>query len=268
MARLRERISSGRLVPPPVLSRLVLGTGEILSEDGCWTLTLPRADRNHYSDAQLQDYAGLARRDFPWRPPLAFAIRARLSPQTRGTAGFGFWNNPLAPLGGIPALPQAAWFLWASPPSAMELAQGIPGSGWKAATIDACRPAALRWAPLAPAVLLACRHPGVRRRLWPRVQRALAVDERVLRHDPDEWHTYEIIWLRDRVIFGVDGRRVLVSRDAPRGPLGLVIWIDNQWARVTPAGSIGWGLLDTEAPQSLQWSDLRIICSGLAPEEA
>lgn len=268
MAQPRERISSGHAVSTPLLDRLLLGTGEIYSKEGTWTLTLPRAGRDTYSDAQLHDYAGLARRDFPWRPPLALSIRARLSPQTRGTAGFGLWNNPLAPLGGIPALPQAAWFLWASPPSALELAQDVPGYGWKAATIDAGRPAALAWAPLAPVVLLACRHPWLRRRIWPRVQRALAVDEQVLEHDPAVWHTYEIIWLVDRVRFGVDGHQVLVSRTALRGPLGLVIWIDNQWARVTPSGLFGWGLLDTQAPQSLEWSDLRIVCSCLAAKEA
>jgi hypothetical protein len=247
---------------------LLLGTGELRSEESHRALTLPHASCDIYSDAQVHDYAGLARRDFPWRAPLAFSIRARLSPHLQGTAGFGFWNNPLAPLGGVPALPQAAWFLWASPPSAMELAQDVAGYGWKAATIDAARPAALAWAPLAPAVLLACRHPALRRRIWPRVQQALAVDERHLSIDPGVWHTYEIFWFRDRVIFGVDGHRVLVSRSAPRGPLGLVIWNDNQWARVTPSGSFGWGLLDAQAPQSLEWADLRIISSALAPEEA
>jgi hypothetical protein len=248
----------------PPLDKLLLGSGEIHVENRHWTLALPYASSELYSDAQLHDYAGLARRDFPWRAPLSFSIRARLSPHLQGTAGFGFWNNPL---GGVPALPQAAWFLFASPPSDMRLAQDVPGHGWKAATIDAGRLAALGWAPFAPAVLLVCRHPGIRRRLWPRVQRALAVDECQLELDAATWHTYEIVWLRDRVLFGVNGRRVLASRVAPRGPLGLVIWIDNQWARVTPRGSFGWGLLDAQAPQSLQWTDLRIV-SGFAPEEA
>lgn len=255
-----DHSSFGPSIPESAFGRLLLGTGQIHSVGDHCRLTLPQASHTAYSDAQLHDYAGLARRNFPWQAPLAFSIRARISPQTQGTAGFGFWNNPLAPLGGLPALPQAAWFLWASPPSAMEMAQDIPGYGWKAATIDAGRPAALGWVPLAPAVLLACRHPGLRRRIWPHVQRALAVDECQLLHDPGAWHTYELIWLRDRVIFGVDGRQVLVSRTAPRGPLGLVIWIDNQWARVTPSGSFGWGLLDAQLPQSLEWSDLRIIC--------
>ena len=263
MARSDRRIPSGRLATGPPLRELILGTGEIHYEDGRTTLRLPSAGRETYSDAQLHDYAGLARSDFPWRPPLALSIRARLSGDIQGTAGFGFWNNPL---GGVPALPQAAWFLLASPPSAMELAQDVPGSGWKAATIDAGRPAALGWAPFAPAVLLACRHPGLRRRIWPHVQRALSVDERLLVLEPGDWHTYEIFWFRRRVIFGVDGHQVLVSRHAPRGPLGLVIWIDNQWARVTPSGSFGWGLLDAATPQSLEWTDLRIVCSGFAPE--
>jgi hypothetical protein len=111
-------------------------------------------------------------------------------------------------------------------------------------------------------VLLACRRPVWRRVLWPHVQRALAVDEAMLDLDPSAWHSYQLIWLHDRVIFGVDGRQVLVSRSAPRGPLGLVIWIDNQWARVTPAGAFGWGLLDVPVPQWLEIEDLWIASTA------
>jgi hypothetical protein len=117
----------------------------------------------------------------------------------------------------------------------------------------------LAWAPLAPLVLALCRHLGFRRRIWPRVQRALAIDESLLASDLSAWHTYQLFWLRDRVLFSVDGHTVLRSRWAPRGPLGLVLWIDNQWARVTPAGSFGWGLLDVDEPQSLVCEDIRII---------
>src|SRR5688500_8067294 len=117
MARRSKRGSSGRIVSNPPLDRLLLGSGAIHAGDGEVGLVLPHARRDVYSDAQLHDYAGLARRDFPWRSPRSFSIRARLSPSLQGTAGFGFWNNPLAPLGGLPALPRAAWFIWASPPS-------------------------------------------------------------------------------------------------------------------------------------------------------
>lgn len=241
------------------LQQLLLGGATIRREHEAYRLCVPEVAGAGYADAQLHDYAGLRRPDYPWRAPLWLSLRARLSLEIGGTAGFGFWNNPLPPLGGLPALPQAAWFLWASPPSNMALAEGIPGHGWKAATIDAGRGRAIPWAPLAPFVLLLCRFPGVRRRIWPRVQRALAIDEQILDIDRSIWHRYDLWWLRDRVIFGVDGREVLVSRAAPRGPLGLVIWIDNQWARVTPTGSLGWGLLEVERPQWIEIDGLRIV---------
>lgn len=193
---------------------------------------------------------------------MSFSVRARLSSPLRGTAGFGFWNNPLPARGGLPALPQALWFLFASPPSEMELAHGVAGQGWKAATIDAGRWPALLWAPVAPLVLLACRWAPIRRWLWPVVQQALAIAEKELALDYTQWHTYQLIWLRDRVIFGVDGHQVLETPQGPRGPLGLVLWIDNQWARVTPDGRFGWGLLDVDEPQWLQYEDLQIRSAG------
>ena len=72
------------------------------------------------------------------------------------------------------------------------------------------------------------------------------------------WHRYDVYWLRERVVWGVDGHVVHAADVSPRGPLGLVIWIDNQWARVTPAGSFGAGLLANAAPQWLEYRDLRI----------
>ncbi len=241
------------------LQQLLLGSGSIRRDGNRWRLELPEAPPETYGDAQLHDYGGLRRGDFRWRAPLWLSVRARLSPEIHGTAGLGLWNNPLSPLGGLPALPQAAWFLWASPPSNMALAWDVPGHGWKAATIDAGRWQALMWAPFAPLVLLACRLPSVRRVLWPWVQQSLAIDEVLLDFDWTAWHTYDLWWLRGRVVFGVDGHRVLVSRASPRGPLGLVIWVDNQWARVTPAGSFGWGLLEVRAPQWMEIEEFRIV---------
>ena len=42
---------------------------------------------------------------------------------------------------------------------------------------------------------------------------------------------------------------------APRGPLGFVAWVDNQWAVATPRGRFGWGLLAS----SEQWLDLGVV---------
>src|SRR5215470_16049731 len=136
----RTQISGGRL---------------IVTQEGL-RLALAGAQPDRYADAQIDDYGGLPRRRFPWRPPLRLMVQARASGPLAGTAGFGFWNNPLSPLReGWPALPSAIWFFHASPPSDMPLARGVPGQGWKAACIDATQPAALAWAPLALPIVLA-----------------------------------------------------------------------------------------------------------------
>ncbi len=234
------------------------GGGQVAQADQGIRLTLPAATARTYADAQLDDY-GNSRR-FAWRPPLEMAVRARFSSgRILGTAGFGFWNNPFTPLGGLPALPRAAWFFHASAPSDMALAEGVPGRGWKAACIDATRPAALAWAPLAPLVLGLNHVPALRRRLWPRVQQALCIHEALLDLAMEEWHDYQMSWQAGGVTFVVDGKTVLQADDAPRGPMGFVAWVDNQYAIVTPRGRLGWGLLDVSAPQWMELSEWRIV---------
>ncbi len=129
-----------------------------------------------------------------------------------------------------------------------------PASGWKAASIDATRPSALALAPFAPFVLLLNRSRRFYRRLWPIVQRGLRIEEQLLPLDlmPD-WHTYSIEWTHDRAVLSVDDRIVLKTDRPPRGRMGFVAWIDNQYAIVTPTGRLGFGLLDVPASQ---WIDL------------
>ncbi|HJZ49126.1 MAG TPA: hypothetical protein VKE41_18240 [Roseiflexaceae bacterium] len=232
-----------------------VGGGRLMLRNEGLRLIVAGARRTNYSDAQIDDYAGLARRRFPHRPPLRLTVRARASERLAGTAGFGFWNNPFSPLGGAPGLPAAVWFFFASPPSDMPLALGVPGHGWKAACIDATRPAALAWAPLAPTVLLANRVPAFYRRIWPRVQRGLRVAEASIPALDRHWCEYTIEWRADAARFLVDGAVVLETQRPPRGPLGFVAWVDNQWMVATPHGRFGWGLLDAEA----QWLDLACI---------
>src|SRR5512147_1133048 len=118
-------------------------------------LVLPGEARERYSDAQLDDYGFPSARSFLHRPPFSLSMRARFSSQNiLGTAGFGLWNHPFAPNGGLPRLPRALWFFYASPPSNMQLALDVPGFGWKAAAIDATRPSALALIPFAPLSLL------------------------------------------------------------------------------------------------------------------
>ncbi len=243
----------------------LVGQGIIKPAASGIRLSLPSAAAQIYSDAQIDDYSFLPRRRLPWQPPVQLAVRARFSSgHIAGTAGFGFWNNPFTPLGGLPALPRAAWFFYASPPSNMALAEGVPGNGWKAACIDATQWTALAWAPAAPFVLALNQFPSLRRRLWPRVQRALRISEALLKVNMEEWHDYQLFWQPDSVTFQVDSSIVLQTDHAPRGPMGFVAWVDNQYAIVTPWGQLGWGLVGVEQPQWMEMSELVID----APQEA
>lgn len=234
----------------PQLKPFLAGAGQIDHD----RLLLPNATRERYSDAQLDDYAHLPRRSFPHRPLFRVSLQARFSSSNiLGTAGFGLWNHPFAPGGGLPALPRALWFFYASPPSDMQLARGVPGFGWKAASIDATRPSALALAPFALPVILLNRSRRIYRKIWPIVQRGLRIEEKSLPLDllPD-WHTYSIEWRIDRAVLSVDGRVVLETNRPPRGRMGFVAWIDNQYAIVTPTGRLGFGLLDVPSPQWLE----------------
>jgi len=114
-------------------SAFVRGTGALEEGDGALRFVTTDANAAQYSDAQIDDYQALSRRNFLWRPPLRMSVRARFSHPAgalRGTAGFGFWNDPFMMTGPRkPALPRALWFFtprrrqiwlwpWMSPASA------------------------------------------------------------------------------------------------------------------------------------------------------
>jgi hypothetical protein len=73
-----------------------------------------------------------------------------------------------------------------------------------------------------------------------------------------ETHTYTIDWLADGVTFAVDAQVIHQSPLAPRGPLGFIAWIDNQYALVTPQGQFGFGLLPVPHKQVLILEHIRI----------
>ena len=239
----------------------IAGHGQVTQIDSITRLSLPKTDKSIYSDAQLDNYAGLPRRLFPQRPPVYLSLRARFSSENiLGTAGFGFWNHPFAPNSGSPTLPRALWFFFASPPSNMQLALDVPGFGWKAAAIDATRPAALAIAPLAPLVLLLNQSRKIHRKIWPFVQRRLHIAEQPLDLSiMSAWHSYSIDWQTNRVQFRIDDQIVLNTDRSPRGPLGFVAWLDNQFAVVTPRGQINFGLLNIDHEQWLEIDDLRFV---------
>ena len=65
--------------------------------------------------------------------------------------------------------------------------------------------------------------------------------------DVTQWHRYRLKWRETRASFEVDNVQVFESLVSPNPPLGLVIWIDNQYAAFTPEGKIGMGVLQNEA---------------------
>lgn len=235
------------------------GQGAITCSDAGLHLINKGAEDHTYSNAQIDDYQHRTRRHFLWHPPLTFLIRARFSPQLTGTAGFGFWNDPFAMTGGrTPTLPRAIWFFLSAPPSDLALAQNVPGWGWKAATIDAWRWPFLLLAPTAPVAFLLMRIPWLYRRLWPLAQAAIGVSEALLDVDMTQWHTYRLAWSQHQARFLVDEELVLECARSPRGPLGLVLWLDNQYMVVTPQGRFRHGLVAKSQEQWMHIEWLRI----------
>ncbi len=250
------------MIPFNHLRPLLVGNSQLTPTATGWRLANGQTAANRYTNAQLDDYQGLPRHRFPWRPPLTLTLRARFShpvDQVRGTAGFGFWNNPFG-LGRQqwPTLPRAIWFFFSSPPSNMALALDVPGPGWKAATIDAWRWPFFLLAPTTPIAMPLMRIRPLYRLLWPLGQRAIGVHEALLALDITEWHTYRLVWGNKAAHFFVDDQPVLHCDQAPGGPLGLVIWKDNQAMAVTPWSLPRHQLVACTEEQWLEVADLSI----------
>jgi len=217
---------------------------------------------SRYTNAQIDDYQGLPRRDFFWRPPLRLTVRAHFShPATelKGTAGFGFWNDPFLMTGlRKPALPRVVWFFFSSLPSNMKLDLKTPGFGWKAGTLDALRWPFFALLPTAPLAVPLMNIGFLYRTFWPIGQRAINVSEALAPVAMTDWHLYQMNWQKKRVSFSVDEKVILDCDTSPRGPLGFVMWLDNQYMVATPWGHFKYGLLDAPGRQWMEISQLEI----------
>jgi hypothetical protein len=224
-----------------------------------WRFDCPGGKAGQYRLVQMDDYHELRRSRFPWRAPSQLRLEARASENhLPGTWGFGFWNDPFGMglgYGGLrllPALPDAAWFFFASEPNYLSLRDHLPAVGNLAAVFRS--PALPTWllAPLAVAAPLLLV--GWFSRL---ARRAAAVlvqeDAGQIALDVTSWHSYEILWQESGVRFLVDGELVRHTPLSPRGPLGLVLWLDNQFAAWTPDGRLKYGTLET----SPRWMEIR-----------
>jgi len=233
--------------PQPLLTA---GSRVERKRPGSWRLCVPGGPAGVYRLAQLDDYPRLGRRAFRWRSPTRFRVRARVSAgDLPGTWGFGLWNDPfsthLALEGAarrVPALPNAAWYFYASAPNYLALRDDHPAQGMLAATFAALPlPSSLMVLGLSVVPLLA----------WPPAARILRragrlvvrEDATELDVDPTAWHDYGLVWQDQRVQFLIDGASCFVTSVSPQGPLGLVLWIDNQAMAFGPDGRLRFGTL-------------------------
>lgn len=239
---------------------------------GGWRLEISAGPAGSYRVAQLDDYSRLSRQRFPRQAPVTISLAARASaPILPGTWGFGLWNDPFSlslGMGGglrrFPALPNTAWFFFASPPNYLSLRDDLPAQGNLAALFSS---------PVLPTWLLALAAPGAAllalrpvakllRRLARRVVRqdAARVDK-----DTTQLHTYRLDWQPEGVRCEVDGEVALASRLSPRGALGLVIWVDNQYAALRPDGSLGYGALPNPEPAWIEVTNLTVNGKSMPP---
>jgi hypothetical protein len=242
-----------------------------LSTNG-WRMEIPAGDASAYRIAQLDDYSRLPRPRFPSHPSLTLSLRARTSSASiAGTWGFGLWNDPFGlslGFGGnpfrLPALPNAIWFFHASEENWLSFrdrqsgrirrsapTSASPGNGFLAQAFRSPKIPSPLLASLGllslPALLptLATR----KTRKWLRWLAGLFVRDEGIRLSVDQtqWHAYRLEWSPTRSAFWVDEALVFESPVSPRPPLGMVIWIDNQFARFTPEGEVGFGVLEGSA---------------------
>ncbi|MGE5139750.1 MAG: hypothetical protein ACM3JD_09825 [Rudaea sp.] len=235
--------------------RFAIGHAGIEHETGVARLLVDGAVPGELSDAELDDHRTAPRWKLKWSPPLRLIVRARFSHPSgdlRGTAGFGFWNDPFDWVGNVQSPPNSIWFFYASRESDMAFVRGAPGSGWKAAFINGGR--ANRFVMAAANFVF--RIPGMSKLVFAAAERRLDAAEAVLDIDLREWHEYQIDWGRHDASFRVDGSQILRAPNPPNVPLGFVAWVDNN------ATSIGAGKefsFTRIAVPGRQWMEISLI---------
>jgi hypothetical protein len=229
--------------------------------ESSWHLEIPANTTGGYRLAQLDDHGLLRRRNFPWRVPLRLSLQARVSSkELPGTWGFGLWNDPFSFLLNynravfrFPVLPEAAWFFHASPHNYLSIRDDLPANGFLAATFSS-KKVSTAWlalvSPILALVLIPKTAPTIRRAL----RRLIHQDASLVHVDVTEWHAYRMDWDTGQVRFYLDGMEILHTYIAPRRPMSLVIWVDNQYATLPPNNRMRYGTLPNPEPA---WMEIR-----------
>ncbi len=244
----------------------VLKTG-----DNSWHLEIPANAKRGYRLAQLDDHGSLRRSDFLWKPPLTMSLQARVSSeQLPGTWGFGLWNDPFSfmiaynkGLRRFPALPDAAWFFHASPQNYLSLRDDLPANGFLAATFSSSKVPLALLALASPALALTLI-PGLVGLVRRSLRRVIQQDAAQIHTRVTEWHAYRLVWEPGLVRLSLDGTEMLRTNITPHGRLSLVIWVDNQYAALPPAGRLRYGTLPNPEPAWMEIRDFEMQDSASA----
>jgi len=241
-------------------------SGSIIINNGSlWRLEIPPGKPSRYRLAQLDDYSKLQRGYFLWKPPTTLNLRARVSSQNiPGTWGFGYWNDPFSILTGpggmirpYPVFPNAAWFFFASPDNYLSFRSDKPSCGFLAATFSSPRVSPFIQVPqLALFPMLIFR--SWSRKLRSKLSEIIQEDSTKLDLDVTQWNNYSLLWKPDSVEFCLNGNNVFTTDISPLGPLGLVIWLDNQYAAFNPSGEIKTGVLKSSTPAWMEIDELDV----------
>jgi hypothetical protein len=252
------------VLPYGLTSQLTRGSRVERLSPGYIRLSIPIGPAGWYRLAQLGNYDNLKRLDFHHGPPLEMSLEARSSEAILpGTWGFGLWNDPfgMGVLAGgglrLPSLPNAAWFFFASPENYLSLRDDLPAHGGLGAAFQSPRWPGWRIALAAPGFGLLAIPPAARwlRRLGRGIIRQDAASIEI---DPTSWHTYHLDWTAQSVYFWIDGRLLLQTGVIPQGRLGLVIWIDNQYAAFPSDGRLRHGQLENLQPAWIEIRGLKV----------
>jgi hypothetical protein len=238
------------------------GASVSLTSNG-FRLTIPASPQHEYRLAQVDDYARLPRHNFPEHPPLTFSLCARASSESiPGTWGLGLWNDPFGlslGFGGnpfrLPILPNAIWFFRASSQNYLSFRNDKPAQGFLAQTFSGPSFHPMQF-------LIGLIMPFSKTKARRLLSRIVAEDSVGISSDVTQWHNYRLEWSLNRSAFWVDETLVLETTVSPRPPLGLVIWIDNQYAAFTPQGKIKWGVEKNPTEATLEVEKIEIKTSG------
>jgi hypothetical protein len=109
------------------------------------------------------------------------------------------------------------------------------------------------FAPVMPAALLLAWPPSARllRKL---IGRVVGEDAQVCNVDATQWRHYRLEWRETSICFEIDHQEFWKTNLSPQPPLGLVIWIDNQFAAFPPNGKVSTGTLANLEPA---WMEIR-----------